>query len=118
MLHAESLSGSLALLLWCSSDENGELTHIKKYWQRVHSALNSKRTGAAQEKDKCRMNTSRCKFTLMTGSCQCQFQIVGHLRPHFVSGKLETTSWSAYDDYCIGLPMECNLITRHYEYCF
>ena len=28
MLHAESLSGSLALLLWCSSDENGELTHI------------------------------------------------------------------------------------------
>ena len=86
------------------------------FWQRVHSALNSKRTGAAQEKDKCRMNIDRCKFTLMTGSYQCQFQIVGHLGPHFVSGKLETTSWSAYDDYCIGIPMECNLITRHYEY--
>ena len=54
----------------------------------------------------------------MTGPYQCQFQIVGHLGPHFVSGKLETTSWSAYNDYCIGLPMECNLITRHYEYCF
>jgi hypothetical protein len=98
MWHAESLSGSLALLLWCSSDENRELTHIEKKIGRVHSALNSKRTGAAQEKDKCRMNINRCKFTLMTGSYQCQFQIVGHLGPHFVSGKLETTSWSAYDD--------------------
>ena len=118
MLHAESLSGSLALLLWCSSDENGELTHIKKYWQRVHSALNSKRTGAAQEKDKCRMNTNRCKLTLMNSPYLCQCQIVGHLGPHFVSGKLETTSWSAYDDHCVGLPMECNLIARHYDYCF
>jgi hypothetical protein len=47
MLHAESLSGLLALLLWCSSDENCELTHIENKIGRVHSALNSKRTGAA-----------------------------------------------------------------------
>jgi hypothetical protein len=50
MLHVESLSGSLALLLWCSSDENGELTHIEFFLAESpqRTQLKTDRSGAGE----------------------------------------------------------------------
>ena len=55
MLHAESPSGSLALLLWCSSDENGELTHIEKNIGRESTAHS---TQNGQERRRRRTNAA------------------------------------------------------------
>jgi hypothetical protein len=55
MLHAGSLSGSLALLLWCSSDENGELTHIEKNIGRESTAHS---TQNRQERRRRRTNAA------------------------------------------------------------
>ena len=55
MLHAESLSGSFALLLWCSSDKIRELTRVEN---KIGKKSTAHSTQNGQERRRRRTNAA------------------------------------------------------------